>query len=50
MAQLITDVIHAARARKIALGHDDAPDQARRAIDEFVLSSLRPASAEGNQE
>lgn len=49
MSQLITDVIHAARARKIALGHDDAPEQVRRAINEFVLSSLRPASAEGHQ-
>ena len=40
MTQLITDVIHAARARKISLGHDDAPAQSRRAIDEFVLSAL----------
>ena len=40
VSQLITDVIHAARGRKISLGHDDAPEQARRAIDRFVLSSL----------
>lgn len=40
MGQLITDVIHSARGRKIALGHDDAPEEARRAIDEFVLDSL----------
>ena len=40
MAQLVTDVIHAARGRRISLGHDDAPEQARRAVDEFVLSSL----------
>lgn len=45
MAQLITDVIHAARARKISLGHDDAPEQALRAVDEFVLPALRPRSA-----
>jgi AcrR family transcriptional regulator len=43
MGQLITDVIHAARERRIALGHDDAPAEARRAIDEFVLDSLYPA-------
>ncbi|MFC4989028.1 TetR/AcrR family transcriptional regulator [Saliphagus infecundisoli] len=40
MGQLLTDVIHAARGRRIALGHEDAPEQARRAIDEFVLDSL----------
>lgn len=40
MGQLITDVIHAARGRKISLGHDDAPEEARRAIDEFILDSL----------
>lgn len=40
MGQLITDVIHAARGRKISLGHDDAPEEARRAIDEFILNSL----------
>lgn len=40
LAQLITDIIHIARERKISLGHDDAPDQTRRAIDEFLLSSL----------
>lgn len=40
MAQLVTDIIHIARERKISLGHDDAPEQARRAIDDFLLSSL----------
>ncbi|SFS68924.1 TetR/AcrR family transcriptional regulator [Halostagnicola kamekurae] len=40
MGQLITDVIHAARGRRISLGHEDAPEQARRAIDDFVLDSL----------
>lgn len=40
MGQLVTDVIHAARGRRISLGHDDAPDEARRAIHEFVLDPL----------
>ena len=40
MGQLVTDVIHAARGRKLSLGHDDAPEQARKSIDEFVLDSL----------
>ncbi|WP_435183568.1 TetR/AcrR family transcriptional regulator [Halobellus sp. EA9] len=40
MGQLITDVIHAARERRLALGHEDAPAEARRAIDEFVYDSL----------
>jgi hypothetical protein len=40
MGQLITDVSHAARGRKLSLGQDDAPEQARRSIDEFVLDSL----------
>ena len=40
MGQLITDVIHAARGRKLSLGQDDAPGQARESIDEFVLDSL----------
>ncbi|MFC6826941.1 TetR/AcrR family transcriptional regulator [Halopelagius fulvigenes] len=40
MGQLITDVIHAARGRKLALGHDDAPQETRKAIDEFILESL----------
>lgn len=40
IAQLITDIIHVARERKISLGQDEAPTQARRAIDRFVLSSL----------
>lgn len=38
--QLITDLIHAARGRRIALGHEDAPEEARRAMDEFVLETL----------
>lgn len=40
MGQLITDVIHAARGRRISLGHEDAPEEARRAIDEFIVDSL----------
>ncbi|MFA1611624.1 TetR/AcrR family transcriptional regulator [Halobellus rubicundus] len=40
MGQLITDVIHAARERRLALGHENAPAEARRAIDEFVYDSL----------
>ena len=40
MGRLITDVIHAARGRRISLGHEDAPEEARRAIDEFILDSL----------
>ncbi|OVE83036.1 TetR/AcrR family transcriptional regulator [Natronolimnobius baerhuensis] len=40
MGQLITDVIHAARGRRISLGHEDAPAEARTAIDEFILESL----------
>ncbi|MGB9965052.1 TetR/AcrR family transcriptional regulator [Halobacterium hubeiense] len=40
VGQLLTDVIHAARERRLALGHDDAPEEARAAIDEFVLDSL----------
>ncbi|QLG60259.1 TetR/AcrR family transcriptional regulator [Halorarum salinum] len=40
VGQLITDVIHAARGRRISLGHEDAPREARRAVDEFILDSL----------
>lgn len=40
MGQLITDVIHAARERRISLGHEDAPEEAQRAINEFILDSL----------
>jgi AcrR family transcriptional regulator len=40
MGQLVTDVIHASRGRKLSLGHDDAPEEARKAIDEFILDSL----------
>ena len=43
MGQLVTDVIHAARERRISLGHEDAPREARKAIDEFILRSLDPA-------
>lgn len=39
-AQFITDSIHAARARRISLGHEDAPKQAQRSIHQFVLASL----------
>ncbi|ELZ28508.1 regulatory protein TetR [Halogeometricum pallidum JCM 14848] len=39
-AQFITDSIHAARARRISLGHEDAPKQARRSVHQFVLASL----------
>lgn len=44
MGQLITDVIHAARGRKLSLGHEEAPEEARKAIDEFILDSLRVES------
>ncbi|MDB2281439.1 hypothetical protein PM030_06090 [Halorubrum ezzemoulense] len=40
MSQLVTDVIHAARGRRISLGHDDAPEETREAIDEFIFESL----------
>ena len=40
MGQLITDVIHVGRERRISLGHEDAPEEARRAIDDFILDSL----------
>ena len=40
MGQLVTDVIHAARGRRISLGHEDAPEEARKAIDEFIFESL----------
>jgi len=43
VGQLITDVIHVARSRKISLGHDDAPEQAQRAIQEYIVRSLDPA-------
>lgn len=45
-AQFITDAIHAARGRRISLGHDEAPEQIRRALDEFVISSLAPPGEE----
>lgn len=40
MGQLVTDVIHAARERRLSLGHEDAPEETRTAIDEFILDSL----------
>ena len=40
LGQVITDLIHSARGRRMALGHEDAPEEARRAIDEFLLDSL----------
>ena len=42
VGQLITDVIHVARSRKISLGHDDAPEQAREAIQRYIVRSLDP--------
>jgi AcrR family transcriptional regulator len=42
LSQLLTDVIHSARARRISLGREDAPERARAAIDAFVLPSLVP--------
>ena len=38
--QFITDAIHVGRSRRISLGHEDAPEEARRAIHEFVLPTL----------
>jgi len=40
MGQLVTDVIHAARGRRISLRHEDAPEEARKAMDEFIFESL----------
>ena len=40
VGQLITDLIHAARGRKLALGHDDAPERTLQSIDEFVVKAL----------
>jgi len=40
VGQLITDLIHAARGRKLALGHEDAPQRALDSIDAFVVESL----------
>ena len=45
VGQLITDVIHVARSRKISLGHDDAPEQAREAIQRYIVRSLDPEFA-----
>lgn len=41
-SQLLTDIIHSARARRISLGQKEAPEQARVAINTFVLTSLVP--------
>lgn len=41
-SQLLTDIIHSARARRISLGQTDAPERARAAIDTFVLPRLVP--------
>lgn len=41
-SQLLTDIIHSARARRISLGQKEAPEQARIAIKTFVLTSLVP--------
>lgn len=38
--QLVTDVIHVGRERRLSLGHDDAPEETRKAIDEYILDSL----------
>ncbi|MFP4590877.1 MAG: TetR/AcrR family transcriptional regulator [Halobacteriales archaeon] len=40
MGQLITDLIHVSRERRVFLGHEDAPAETRRAIDEYVLPAL----------
>ncbi|WP_158057929.1 TetR/AcrR family transcriptional regulator [Halorussus halophilus] len=40
MGQMITDLIHAARGRKLSLDQEDAPEQTWRSIDEFILDSL----------
>jgi AcrR family transcriptional regulator len=40
VGQLLTDIIHAARGRRISLGHKEAPEEARQAIDELVLDPL----------
>lgn len=42
LSQLLTDIIHSARARRISLGQKEAPEQARVAINTFVLTSLVP--------
>ncbi|QCC47189.1 TetR/AcrR family transcriptional regulator [Halobellus limi] len=49
MGQHLTDTIHVARERRLALGHDDAPEEARRAIEEFVLDSLYDGSDEAGE-
>lgn len=41
-SQLLTDIIHSARARRISLGQREAPERARTAIDAFVLPRLVP--------
>lgn len=40
MGQLITDMIHIARERRIALGHEEAPEEIRRAIDDYLIDAI----------
>jgi AcrR family transcriptional regulator len=40
VGQLITDMIHVARERRLALGHEDAPEEMRASIDDFVVERL----------
>lgn len=40
VGQLVTDMIHVARERRLALGHEDAPEEMRTAIDDFVVDML----------
>lgn len=49
-ARFLHDAIDAARARKITLGHDDAPRQVRWAIETFVLPALRAPPGESSEE
>lgn len=42
---LITDAIHMARERRLALGQEGAPEEVRRAIDEYILAPLYLESA-----
>lgn len=40
VGQFITDAIHVGRSRRISLGHEDAPEQAREAIRTLVIPPL----------
>lgn len=40
LGQLITDIIHVSRERRITLGHEKAPEESRKAIAEFILEPL----------